>query len=32
MRIEYDRIENGNLVVGGIVIFKEAAPAVPAKN
>lgn len=28
MRIEYDRIENGNLVVGGIVIFKESpAPA-----
>lgn len=27
MRIEYDRIENGNLVVGGIILFKEAAPA-----
>ena len=27
MRIEYDRIENGNLVVGGIVLFKDPAPA-----
>jgi hypothetical protein len=26
MRIEYDRIENGNLVVGGIILFKESAP------
>jgi hypothetical protein len=32
MRIEYDRIENGNLVVGGIVVFKDAAPSAPSKN
>jgi hypothetical protein len=30
MRIEYDRIENGNLVVGGIMIFKEPPAAAPS--
>jgi hypothetical protein len=30
MRIEYDRIENGNLVVGGILLFKESATSAPS--
>lgn len=30
MRIEYDRVPNGNLVMGGIVLFKEAV--VPAAS
>jgi len=29
LRIEYDRIENGNLVVGGIAVFKEAPATAP---
>ena len=27
LRVEYDRLENGNLVAGAFVVFKEPAPA-----
>ena len=29
MRIEYDRLPNGNLVMGGILIMKEPVPSAP---
>jgi hypothetical protein len=32
MQIEYDRLDNGNLVVGGIVISKSTASATAASG